>query len=293
MFEKRDLGYWARREISLTRKKATLESSLASVEGAAAAALLEADEDSETIGESPSLAGLERVTAEIRSLGAAVAGCRVHRMNAIRAERAAEVKAIRDQANGKQAELESIDAETAGLLEKLSALQEMKYGPSILSTNPAAGQFDIPKSARLRAEVGNLETRAAGIENSDVPGSGVVDLDTPADMDAVVLAALSHRSESPTAAEILAWHAACARRAEGRHTPISGHIVNRVRLVWKGGAINEQESYIFCKELATPIQGATFGGVAGFNVKAGTFHSISHPDDAVARQSIQPESKLA
>lgn len=291
----RGVDHWVTRERDLTRRKLEIQDSLAAVEAAAGARLLDAEETEAGGDSDAALADLGRAQAELRAIIVALSGCRSRRMEALRAKRAGEVAALRKQISAKEGELAKLDAETDALLNKLSELQRMKYTPGILMPNPAQGFFETPYAGKLRMEITDLEGRATQMESSGVPSSGTVDLNSEAgiDVDAILTAALSHSSEGPSAEQVLEWSDGCKRMARNRHTPIEGHVINRCYVKWRAGVINEAESYLFCRALATPVKGPTFGEVSGYNTAAGTFHSAPHSDDSFARQFLPAEPERA
>jgi hypothetical protein len=131
------------------------------------------------------------------------------------------------------------------------------------------------------------------MESCEIPSSGGVDLndDGGIEVDTILSAVLSHSSEGPSAEQVWQWFDGCKRMARSRHTPIEGHAINRCYLKWRAGVIIEAESYLFCRALATPVKGPTFGEVSGYNTAAGSFHSAPHSGDSFARQlaTAEPE----
>ena len=291
----RGLGHWVKRELDLTRRKLQVQDSLAAIEATAGARLLDAEETEVSGDSDTALVDLGRAQAELRALGVAITGCGARRMDAIRAKRAGEVAALRKLISSKESELAKLDAETDALLNKLSELQRTKYTPGILMPNPAQGFFETPYGGKLRTEIADLEGRAAQMESCEIPSNGMVDLNSEVgiEVDAILSAALSHSSDSPSAQLVLQWFDGCKRMARSRHTPIEGHVINRCYLKWRAGVINEAESYLFCRALATPVKGPTFGEVSGYNTAAGTFHSAPHSDDSFARQFVTAEPERA
>lgn len=137
MFEK-NLDYWAKKELNLTRKKLQIRDSLADMETAAGVALLgDGEESGDITPNGDSLANLERAHAELRALTVAIAGCRNRRLAAIEAKRAVTVSALREEVADKESELSALDSKTRGLLEEISELQGIQYPPRHSQPKPS------------------------------------------------------------------------------------------------------------------------------------------------------------
>jgi hypothetical protein len=291
----RGVKHWVKRELDLTRRKLQVQDSLATVEAAAGARLLDAEETEDGGGSDAALGDLGRAQAELRAIGVAIAGCRWRRLDAIRAKRAGEVAYLRKQISAKETELAKLDSETQQCIDKLNELQHTKLTVGIVMPNPEQGFCEIPYGGKLRTEIADLEGRAAQMESCEIPPNGMVDLNSEVgiEVDAVLSAALSHSSDGPSAQLVLDWFDGCKRMARSRHTPIEGHAINRCYLKWRAGVIIEAESYLFCRALATPVKGPTFGEVSGYNTAAGSFHSAPHSGDSFARQLATAEPEKA
>ncbi len=277
MFE-RGVDHWAKRELDLTRRKLQIRDSLAAIEAAAGARLLdEENAESNGIADGALLVDLERAQAELRALAVAIVGCRGRRMEAIRSKRIASATAIRKEATGKEAEAAKIEARALELLAEISSVQGMTYPGAILSTNPQLGQFGIPKSAQLRIEAENLLARASQFEK-DVPSGGVVDVENVTSSAELAIAVLTHESEGPTAQQILQWAEDVERTARAKSFEQFGVLPRRCRLVFVGSKINPEESTIIVPAFVKPIPGITMGTpVAGYDVAGATFRAKAEP----------------
>jgi hypothetical protein len=153
MFEQKGVGALAQKEMALTKKMLALQDGLASIEAAAEARLLDADEAGAGGDSDAALVEVGRAQSELRAIRVAIKGARSRRADAIRAGRAGEVAALRKQISAKEDELAKLDAETQKCIDRLSELQRMKYTPGVLMTNPAQGFFETPYGGKLRMEI--------------------------------------------------------------------------------------------------------------------------------------------
>ena len=189
----KDLNFWSKKELSLLNRKLELQRSLAGLEAEAAALMLDGEAEDETATSTPrgSLDMVARVQAEIRAHEGAIRGCRVRRLDAIKAARATEAAGLREQVHERSKELKSIESKTGKLLAQLADLDGCAYRPEA-----------TPKSALLRAEIEQLERAALDIEQSDIPDAGMVDVDDVIENEQILLAVGNHPSNAPQIEEV-------------------------------------------------------------------------------------------
>ena len=126
----------------------------------------------------------------------------------------------------------------------LKALQELEgcqFVPAVTIYMPGGA---ITNSGRLAALAHGLEDQAAHMEAAGVPDSGSAQLDDVASANDLAAAILKHPSNGPSAAEALAWAAACDTLDRfGAHA-------RNYRVTWKAGVISFTESYTQVPALA-------------------------------------------
>jgi len=287
MFEK-GIDHWAQKELGLTRRKLELQNSLEAVEAEAGAALLDAEEADNGAGGSNyagSLDRLNRARAEVHALAAAIAMCRVRRVGAIKAARAAEAVALRKEASDKSREMSSIEAKTSKLLEQVADLEGCEYRPA-----------GAPRSSILRDEVARLQRAAQDIEQAGIPDTGVVDV---GDVDGVpggaevALAVAMFPAVGPSVERVLDWFSGCEASAVATTHSGFGDLPRRVRIVWTAEeGIDVKQSYVFCAAKAAKRKGNFPDSDECLDVGSGRFRANA-PTIATGGRNAQSPVEVA
>ncbi|MGO9008597.1 MAG: hypothetical protein ACLQPN_00725 [Bryobacteraceae bacterium] len=259
MFQVKNVGYWSKQELQLTKRKMATQVALSAIEDEAGMVVLDAEES----GSGDVAAAFDRIGrahAEIRAIGSAITACRARRLEAIRADRAAKVAALRKQASEKSSALLSLEAKTGKLLAQLAEMEGCPY--------QAGG---TAKSSLLRAEIADLERKANDSERDDVPVSGEISLEGITETEDVLLAVANHPSQCPSLEKVADWIAACEESASKYRNSSFGDHPLQVSLAWDGDGIDLKRSRIFCKALANKV--GHEDSVDYFDIASGTFRA--------------------
>jgi hypothetical protein len=111
-------------------------------------------------------------------------------------------------------------------------------------SNPLIGA--APQSSRLATLANALEDKALELEVASVPHHGWAHVDDVTDTMPLVAAILRHPSNGPSAAEILAWAAAVDKDSR------FGSLQRSLRVTWRDGVIDYQDSFITVPAFAPP-----------------------------------------
>jgi hypothetical protein len=208
--------------------------------------------DSILDGESTDAAvdAIVRAKAQVAALEGAIRACRIRRLAAIEAKIASEVADLKKRAGEAREEHERIAAKSARHLKALQELEGCQFVPAATLFNPVV----TTNSGRLAALAHGLEDQAARMEAAGIPDSGSVQLDDVASVNDLAAAILKHPSNGPSAAETLAWAAACdPLHRFGTHA-------RSYRVSWKAGVISYADSYTQVPALAPTGETSIYTG---------------------------------
>ena len=213
---------------------------------------------------------ITRVNAEIRILEAAINGCRVWRMDAIKSTRVDQFKELQKQASDKSRELESLTSKTAKLLTQIAELEGCDYAPG--------GHAGIIAAACRNRRTPAQSTGPGGVRDSGHRFGGSrkhnrVRRNRAGNCPSPISRPIGRASASWLDASL---GIRCARHYRG-----FGEHPCRVRLVWDAEGINVRESYVFCPELTQRHPGGE-----SFVIASGTFKAI--PQSTVGRDHQAP-----
>ena len=154
----------------------------------------------------------------------------------------------------------------------LAAFAEIEEVPLEKVVNVCRGYLTLRTDA-LRARASESEGRAQDLDRAGVPDAGIIDVDDVTGNDQVVDAALGQDVIAPAVDDIRAWLAAVEKASKKDF----GDRPRRVRMLWRGGKINHEDSFVFVKSLAPVI---TLGGAGlmetqRYDVEAATFRAAA------------------
>jgi hypothetical protein len=268
----KDVAWFANRELELLDQKRVRSGAVLEAEKLAGDAFLDGDGNADSVNQ------VVRLRAEIDAIDRAVHSCRARRLDAIREKYRSDAKVLRLKAREKSAELTALESQTAEHLSALSSLEGVQFTEAILWRQPKGFDFGqptgyhAPNSQRLRAEFADLEGKASELETREVSSTGGLDLESTTSSAEVILTALLHESESPSAETLQAWLDECEGSALRELKTAFGDRPRRVYVRWNAGAIDRDASHIFCVALAPVMSGPTMGN-SGFNIERATFRS--------------------
>jgi hypothetical protein len=273
-----ELEKLAAMEIELTAKKSNAVAALGSARTAAGLAAVDGDAESE-------IAEVVRYRAQADAAETAIGLIRERRGAAITAEYQERARQLRESATGKRRELSALESKTARLLAELSKLEGISYSSDLLEAQaPPEGIIPgftyclVPRSAILRSEIADTERKAVELESTAVPAAGTLqaeDITTDAE---VITRVLLHASHGPSAAAIQLWLERCANNAAlpGRSF---GMLSRQVRLFWRNGLIDVEQSYIFIPSLAKTLRAVNSIGMVAdsqsFDTTTATFRAAA------------------
>lgn len=229
------------RELELETECASKRAELATAKTAAGSAIV--DGDKSTVGK------VVRLAAEVDSFECALDACHARRITAIQDLLRAKAQERRRLAAEKRDELGALEAKTAKHLQALAELEGVPYSFFILGQQPvgdAGNGFHTPLSTRLRIEAEDLESQAVELESRGVSRRGVVDINGATNTQDLIKALLREEKDIPSVSAVLAWAAACESAAAPR---AFGANPRRFHLVWNGGTIDHEHSYVYVAEL--------------------------------------------
>lgn len=108
----------------------------------------------------------------------------------------------------------------------------------------------VSRSQELQNQITSFEIRAAALEADELPRAGAVDVQDVTTTDPLVLAALLHESDGPSAESIIAWAAGCEKHGRASRMGRSmdqrdfGDNLRNFHLVWRNGVIVYDESHV-------------------------------------------------
>jgi hypothetical protein len=254
MFEKStdqlaaDVEKWAVKELSLMHQQRDAAAKVLALELNAGDALLDAE------GDQPSTAPMDavaRARSEAAAVTAAIASCRLRRVQAITAKRAAAASELRREVMTLRRQRDALEKKTASLMDALGELQGMPYSASPTPTAPG-----IPLSQLLLNKIQAAESQASALE-CELPRSGEVSVEDVTGVEALVAAVLRVEVDVPNTPSILEWAASVELRS-GR---LFGDHPRRFHLVWNDGLIDPGESYIQIPGLVKATTGTLGGAV--------------------------------
>ncbi len=249
----------AEKEIELLRKKQLRARELCAAEQNAGAAFL--------AGRSAALDLITTLPAELGAIDLALKASRTLRLGAIADKVKIQAHQIREEIGSLQSELSGLDVKIQEHLDVLCFLEGIPVTAGIFVSRP---DFDC-KTNKLRTEIAKLEKTAADLERWTLPATGRADLSNLVDPEELLLAVLTHASDSPAAEAVLDWVDRCQEAALRRRGNAEfGDKACRYFLVWKDGSIDFERSYIFVRDLAhtTP---AAMG--QHFDIESATFRA--------------------
>jgi hypothetical protein len=248
------------RERELTAERDTVRQELAAADAAVGDSYLD----------NPNVAAVTKCSTDLRThvavLEKAGFAARNRRFQLILARRKAEAAQLRIEAQTKRAEQHQINGQTAKHLAALSNLEGIEFtswilrsqpapdcerfsatgdvpqdqlGPADINWGPRGPAYLVPRSRILSQTIRELEARAGQLETAPVADFGVADIDATGAED-VIRGVLAQDKITPSIDAIRAWLDAVQRKAE---RPF-GDAPRRVRVVWKGGEIDREQSYV-------------------------------------------------
>ena len=158
---------------------------------------------------------------------------------------------LRKRSGEAREEQKRIAAKSERHLKALQELEGCQFMPAATMYMPGGA---ITNSGRLAALAHGLEDQAAHLEAAGVPDSGSAQLDDVASVNDLAAAILKHPSNGPSAAETLAWAAACDSLDRfGAHR-------RNYRVNWAGGVIDFTQSYTQVPALAPTGEISSYTG---------------------------------
>ena len=254
MFEKStdqlaaDVEKWAVKELSLMQQQRDAAAKVLALELNAGDALLDAE------GDQPSTAPIDavvRARAEAAAVTAAIASCRLRRVQAITAKRAAAASELRREVMTLRRQRDALEKKTASLMDALGELQGMPYSASPTPTAPG-----IPLSQLLLNKIQAAESQASALE-AELPRSGEVSVEDVTGVEALVAAVLRVEADVPNTPSILEWAASVEHQAKREF----GQQPRRYRLVWSDAEIDVDASYVQVPALIRTTEGTLGGAV--------------------------------
>ena len=244
MFEN-DVELYANKELELMASLQEAAGKVSDAERSAGDSILDG-ESTDTAMEA-----IVRAKAQMAALEGAIRACRARRLAAIEAKLAAEVADLKKRAGEAREEHERIATKAARHLKALQELEGCQYMPAATVYMPGGAATN---SGRLAALAHGLEDQAAHLEAAGVPDSGSAQLDDVASVNDLAAAILKHPSNGPSAAEVLAWAAACDTLDRfGAHR-------RNYRVTWTGGVIDFTQSYTQVPALAPTGEISSYTG---------------------------------
>jgi hypothetical protein len=253
MFEKStdqlaaDVERWAVKEESLMRQQRDAAAKIAALEVSAGDALLDSEGDGQ-----PSTAPIDavvRARSEAAAVTAAIASCRLRRIQAITAKRAALAAELRREVMALRRQLDVLDRKTSECMQTLGELQGVAF-----SAMPTPTEVGVPLSQLLANRIQAAESQAARLEGK-LPSHGTIDIDGT-DISGLLEAVLRVEAESPDTQSIIDWAVRCERASKRDF----GALQRRFHLAWSNAEIDVRESYVQVSALVKTTEGS-LGGV--------------------------------
>jgi hypothetical protein len=235
------------REIALLERRRAKLAEAADAERLAGECLLDASADSAE--PDAALEHCLRVKAEARALEHAIDASHRRRCAAVGRKRALEATELRSQSEGLKDEVKHIENGVAKHLSAIAEIEGVEIPMGLLSLAPSFGKQ--LRSAQLRGEVLELESRAARLESEGIPRSGVIEgpQDPATSNEPMLEQLLQFEGEIPAIAAVFDWLHGCEQTAG---QPF-GDAPRRYRLAWRDGRIDRSRSYIQAESLAVPL----------------------------------------
>jgi hypothetical protein len=250
---KQEVVRWVRREVELTRQREAIEAEVG-------AAMVDAKPGAS--GDVSERAANE--VAKLRAVTAALRETQRRRMEAIRANRAAELTDLEER----RAAVEEEHAALAAKVEKFKKAFTDLLGVEIVLVTASPGM--LSRLQRLEGQIGNLTEQALSVQNDAIPSAGTVDVQDATSVEALVDELALFEGAIPAMQSVLDWANSC----EPVPGESFGQLPRRFRLVWANGEIDREQSSIFVGELCRPGHIATYSDrPRGIDVKSGTFRA--------------------
>ena len=234
---------YASKEVELVGRRRVAVEAITAAEQAAGVALLDAGEGEAVTAP---VEAVMRAKAQVSAIDAAIHACRSRRLEAIRAKRQGDAAELRKQVEELRKQVDELAATTA---KHIAAISKSEGMPFIALPAPAVlGQ--VSRSQELQNQIASFEMRAAALEADELPRAGVVDVQDVVTTDELVLGALRHESDGPSAENIIAWAAGCEKHGRvsrmGRNMDQRdfGDSLRNFHLVWRQGVIVYDESHV-------------------------------------------------
>ena len=244
MFDKNDVELYANKELELMASLRDAAGKVSDAERNAGDPILDGESTDATVD------AIVRAKAQVAAIEGAIRACRMRRVTAIEAGIAAKVVDLRKRASEAREEQKRIAAKSERHLKALQELEGCQFVPAATMYMPGGA---ITNSGRLAALAHGLEDQAAHLEAAGVPDSGSAQLDDAASANDLA-AILKHPSNGPSAAEALAWAAACDTLDRfGAHR-------RNYRVTWTGGVIDFTQSYTQVPALAPTGEISSYTG---------------------------------
>jgi hypothetical protein len=229
----------AERELDLVKQKCAMQAALAALELEAGASLVDQEPDTAP----GALDAVRRMQADLDFLENGLKACQARRLEAVHRDHEARLESLRESAAGPEKELASLKAK----FEKhRRALVELA-GIDLAIVPAIPGQAS--RLAQLSAQIGTVGAQIAELERQRVHDYGSVDVDAE-DVDEAVLAVLNQPSIVPSAEAVFAWF----DDVQGSARRDFGQYYKKFHIVWKGGVIDRDETYVLIEQLGQQVQ---------------------------------------
>jgi len=245
VFDKNDVELYANKELELMASLRDAAGKVSEAERNAGDSILDGESTDATVD------AIVRAKAQVAAIEGAIRACRIRRVTAIEAGIATKVVDLRKRAGEAREERKRIAAKSERHLKALQELEGCQFMPAATMYMPGGA---ITNSGRLAALARGLEDQAAHLEAAGVPDSGSAQLDDVASGNDLAAAILKHPSNGPSAAEALAWAAACDTLDRfGAHR-------RNYRVTWTGGVIDFAQSFTQVPALAPQGEISSYTG---------------------------------
>jgi hypothetical protein len=245
VFDKNDVELYANKELELMASLRDAAGKVSDAERNAGDSILDGEPTDATVD------AIVRSKAQVAAIEGAIRACRIRRVAAIEAGIAAKVVDLRKRAGEAREEQKRIAVKSERHLKALQELEGCQFVPAVTVYMPGGA---ATTSGRLAALAHGLEDQAAHLEAAGVPDSGSAQLDDVASVNDLAAAILKHPSNGPSAAEALAWAAACDTLDRfGAHR-------RNYRVTWTGGVIDFTQSYTQVPALAPTGEISSYTG---------------------------------
>ena len=215
-------------------------------------------------------------------IGVAMTACRQRRLAAVKAMREARASELEERVEGLRQESQTIISKVQKLTAKLTELLEVEVAVTVA----VPGRFS--KAQNLGLQIQGLEEKIFDLQHAELPAAGTVDLDGIISADEAALAVLSSESVCPSAESVIAWFSECQTAAS---QPFGDH-QRRVYLVWQGGEIDRDQSYIQVGDFMQSGETSAYSGRPVIDVRTGMFRAGKRTPvfiGAAAEPNVRPE----